>query len=60
MKVEKVRVDGVVTKPFLLPFANQLQDLSQRSFGKSFPASTLPNMLARISGICVLLYPYVG
>jgi hypothetical protein len=58
--VKKVRVHGVVTKPFLLPFANQIQDLSDRSFGKSFSASNLPNMLARISGNYVLSCPYVG
>jgi hypothetical protein len=60
LKVEKFRVDGVVTEPFLLPFANQIQGPSQRSFGKSLSAFTFPNIPARISGNYILLYPYVG
>jgi hypothetical protein len=62
IKVVEVRVDDLVTEPFLLPFANQIHEPSQRSFGKSFSLSafTLPNIPARISGICGLLYPYVG
>jgi hypothetical protein len=60
MKIEKVRVDGVVTEPFLLAFANQIHGPSQRSFAESFSAFTLPNNPARISSNYVLLYPYVG
>jgi hypothetical protein len=44
-EVEKVRADGVVTEPFLLPFANQIHGPSQRSFGILFSAFTLPNVL---------------
>jgi hypothetical protein len=45
--IEKVRVDGVATEPFLLAFAHQIHGPSQRSFGKSFSAFTLPNIPAR-------------
>jgi hypothetical protein len=50
LKVEIVRVDGVVTEPFFLSFANHIHGPSERSFGKSFLALPFRIFLPVFSG----------